>query len=123
MVIDCIQYRIANSNALCFLKDNNFTVHELRLLLFWARHPFAKLSLYTIANAMDTARINLRESISSLVRKSILIERQEKNDLTTYSLSIDWKTQECIEELAMMDWDQIQILEKQLRGEAVINSS
>ena len=120
MVIDCVQYRIANSELFRLLKNNRCTRLELRLLLFWARHPQAKLSLYTIATALDTARINLRDAIASLVRKSILEEQQNSNGLATYSLSIDQKIQECIEELAMMDLNQIKILEIQLQGGAIL---
>ncbi len=121
MVIDCIQYRIANSKLFSFLKENRFTGLELQLLLFWARHPHAKLSLYTIASAMDSARTSLRDAISSLVRKHILTEQLNNNGLSTYFLSSEWNIEEYIEELAKMDWTQIKVLEKQLEGEAVLH--
>jgi len=120
MVIDCIQYRIANSRLFHFLKENSSTNLELQLIRFWARHPRTKLSLYTIANAMDTARINLREAIRSLIEKGILQEQQDNNGLITYSLVADPQTQEFIEELARLDWNEIRILEKQLECEAVL---
>ena len=121
MVIDCIQYRVANSKLFGFLKENDFTRMELKLLMFWARHPNAKLSLYSIASALDTAKFNLRETISSLVRKSILLEQRPNNDLITYSLSGDWNTREFIEELSRMDWNQLKVLEQQLEGGAVLS--
>jgi len=120
MVIDCIQYRIANSRLFHFLKENSSTNLELQLIRFWARHPRTKLSLYTIANAMDTAKINLREAIRSLLEKGILQEQQDNNGLITYSLVDDPQTQEFIEELARLDWNEIRILEKQLECEAVL---
>ncbi len=120
MVIDCVQYRIANSRLFHFLKENSSTNLELQLIRFWARHPRTKLSLYTIANAMDTARINLREAIRSLIEKGILQEQQDNNGLITYSLVADPQTQEFIEELARLDWNEIRILEKQLECEAVL---
>lgn len=120
MVIDCIQYRIANSRLFHFLKENSSTNLELQLIRFWARHPRTKLSLYTIANAMDTAKINLREAISSLIEKGILQEQQDNNGLITYSLVDDPQTHEFIEELARLDWNEIRILEKQLECEAVL---
>ena len=122
MVIDCLHYRIADSKTLCMLKDNQLTDLELRLFFFWARHPHAKLSLYTIANAVDTAKINLRDAIESLVAKEILIEQQGKShDLITYFLSNDLKIQECIDEISRMDWNQIKLLELQLQGEAILH--
>ena len=120
MVIDCIQYRMANSRLFSFLKENSRTNLELQLIRFWARHPRTKLSLYTIANALDTARINLREAIKSLIEKGILQEQQDDNGLITYSLVNDPQTQEFIEELASLDWNEIRILEKQLECEAVL---
>ena len=119
MVIDCLQYRVANSKMFGFLKEKDFTKLEIRLIIFWARHPHAKLSLYTIASAMDTAKFNLREAISSLVIKNILTEQRNNNDLITYSLSSNWDTQEFIGELSQMDWNQLKVLEHQLEGGAI----
>jgi hypothetical protein len=120
MVIDCVQYRMANSNLYHFLKETSGSNTELQLIRFWARHPRAKLSLYTIANALDTARINLREAIRSLIEKNVLQEQEDGNGLITYSLVSNPQTQEYIEELAKLDWNEIRVLEKQLEGEAVL---
>jgi predicted DNA-binding transcriptional regulator len=120
MVIDCVQYRVANSKLFNFLKENSRTNLELQLIHCWARHPRTKLSLYTIANALDTARINLRESIRTLIEKGILQEQEDGNGLVTYSLASDPQTQEYIEELASLDWNEIRILEKQLEGDPVL---
>jgi hypothetical protein len=121
MVIDCVQYRVANSNVYHFVKDNNLTDPELRVLLFWARHPHAKVSLYTISYALDTARVNLRDAIESLVSKSILVEQHSCGDLTTYFLDNDAATLHCIVELSKMDWNQIKVLQKQLEGGAILD--
>lgn len=120
MVIDCIQYRIAKNEHFLFLKEKSLSSLELKLLLFWARHPHAKLSLYTIATAMDTARINLREAIASLVEKQILVKQHNDNDLSTYYLSNDCPIQECIKNLAEMNWNQLKILQIQLEGGAIL---
>jgi predicted DNA-binding transcriptional regulator len=120
MVIDCVQYRVANSRLFHFLKENSHNNLELQLIRFWARHPRAKLSLYTIASALDTAKINLREAIRALIAKGLLQEQQDGNGLITYSLTSDQQMNEYIEELARLDWNEIRILEKQLEGEAVL---
>jgi hypothetical protein len=121
MVIDCVQYRVANSELFRFMVENRFNGLELRLLLFWARHPNAKLSIYTIASAMDTARINLREAISSLVKKCVLEEHHNGCGLTTYYLNEDVNTKGMVDELSQLDWNQLRILEKQLQGEAILH--
>jgi predicted DNA-binding transcriptional regulator len=69
---------------------------------------------------MDTAKINLREAIRSLIEKGILQEQDDGNGLITYSLANDPRTQEYIEELAKLDWNEIRILERQLEGEAIL---
>ena len=92
---------------------------ELRLVRFWEHHPQAKLSLYSIANTLDTVRINLRHAIKALVEKGILEEQCNDNGLTTYSLSSDWQTRGCIEGLAKLDRGKIKISKKQLKGEAI----
>lgn len=99
---------------------NSGTGLELRLLRFWGRHPRAKLSLYTIAGALGTARTNLRQAIATLAAEGILKEQHNRNGLTTYSLNSDRETQNYIEELANLDWGEIRILEKQLEREAVL---
>lgn len=99
---------------------NNYSYLELRLLHFWGHHPRTKLSLYTIANAMDTARINLRHAIAALVAKGILDEQQDGNGLTTYSLNSDQQIQQYIEELTTLDWNRASVSTKQLEKEAVL---
>jgi len=120
MGIDCTQYRMANSRLFNFLNENSRTNLELRLIRFWARHPRTKLSLSTIANALDTAKINLREAIWTLIEKGILQVQQDNNGLITYSLVDDPHIQGFIEELTKLDLNEIRILEKQLECEAVL---
>jgi hypothetical protein len=121
MVIDCLQHRMANSKVSGFLKNNDFSKLEFQLLVFWAKHPHAKLSLYSITNALDTAKLGLREAIYSLVRKNILLEQHNNSDLTTYFLNGDWNIRESIEELSRMDWNQLKVLQKQIEGGAILS--
>lgn len=116
MVMDLLVYKTANENLLKFLVENRFSNLELRLLLFWARHPHAKLSIYTIASAMDTARINLRDAIATLVSKCVLEEQQNGCGLTTYYLSCNTATQDRVDELSRLDWNQLKTLEKNLQS-------
>ncbi len=116
MVMDLLVHKTANENLLKFLVENRFSNLELRLLLFWARHPHAKLSIYTIASAMDTARINLRDAIATLVSKCVLEEQQNGCGLTTYYLSRNNATQDRVDELSRLDWNQLKTLEKHLQS-------
>ena len=92
---------------------------ELRLLRFWGRNPRAKLSLYTIASALDTARIHLRYAITSLVEKGILKEQRSSNGLTTYALTNEQRIREYVDDVVKLDWSDINVLGNQLKGEAI----
>jgi len=118
MVIECLEKRVLHRELYRFLIENRFTNLELRLLLFWARHPNAKLSIYTIASAMDTARVNLRDAIASLVGKCVLAGQPNGCGLTTYYLNSDQNIRDRINELSQLDWNQIKVLEKQIQEEA-----
>ncbi len=120
MVISCTENPTTKTDLLNFIKENEFNGLELQLLVFWAKHPNAKLSLYSIANALDTAKLSLREAIYALVRKNVILEQHNNNDLTTYYLNGDCNTRSFIEELSYLDWSQLKVLKKQLEGGAVL---
>ena len=120
MVTDCRINQITNCDLVSFLKDTGCNGMQFQLLRFWGRHPRAKLSLYTIANALDTARFNLRHEIMALVEKGLLIAQHNGNGLTTYALTSDQRTQGYIDELARLDRTETKFLERQLEGEAVL---
>ena len=111
--------RIANYELLLFLKDIGCSGIQFRLLCFWGRHPKSRLSLYTVARALGTARINLRDAMTNLVEKGILVDQHDSNGLTTYALSGDQRIQEYIDELAKLDWSEAITLRKQLKEETV----
>ncbi|MCJ7653957.1 MAG: hypothetical protein MUO97_01425 [Dehalococcoidia bacterium] len=106
---------MVNDDLLSFLRGIGCSSDmQLELLRFWGRHPGAKLSLYTIAIALDTARIGLRDEIIALLEKGILIAEYNNNGLTTYALSDGQRTREYIDELAKLDSSETTNLRKQL---------
>ena len=122
MVIDYIENQTAKSDLLKYLRENEFNSLELQLLVFWAKHPNAKLSLYSIANALDTAKLGLRDAINALVRKNVILEQHNNNsDLITYYLNGNLDQRSYIDELSCLDWSQLKILKTQLEGGAVLN--
>ncbi|MGA7676934.1 MAG: hypothetical protein WCA51_00965 [Dehalococcoidia bacterium] len=114
MMIDCGIRRTAHYDLLPFLKDINCTSMQFKLLCFWGRHPKVKLSLYTIARALDTSALSLRDALANLVAKGILSAQHNNGDLITYALS-DQQTQEYIDELGSLDWNQMMNLGRQLK--------
>ncbi len=114
MVIDYRISRRVDYDLLSFLEDMNCTGMQFKILCFWGRHPKAKLSLYTIARALDTSAINLRDAIANLVEKGILTAQHNNDGLTTYALA-DQRTKGYIDELGGLDWNQTMNLEKQLK--------
>jgi hypothetical protein len=118
MVTDCRISRLEDYGLLSFLKDLNCTGMQFKLLCFWGRHPRAKLSLYTIASALDTSATNLRGAITNLVGKGILTAQHNNDGLTTYALS-EQGAQEYIDKLGSLDWNQTMNLGMQLKKETV----
>ncbi len=118
MVTNCGISQLEDYSLLSFLKDINCTGMQFKLLCFWGRHPRAKLSLYTIANALDTSASNLRAAISNLVGKGILTAQHNNDGLTTYALS-QHEAQEYIDKLGSLDWNQTMNLGRQLKKETV----
>jgi predicted DNA-binding transcriptional regulator len=116
MAINCRTRQTVYYNLLSFLKDINCTSMQFKLLCFWGRHPKAKLSLYTIARALDTSTLSLRDALTNLVAKGILSAQHNNDDLITYALS-DQQTQEYIDELGSLDWNQTMNLGRQLKEE------
>jgi len=118
MVTDCRISQLVDYSLLSFLKDINCTGMQFKLLCFWGRHPKAKLSLYTIASALDTSATNLRGAITNLVGKGILTAQHNNDGLTTYALS-EQGAQEYIDKLSSLDWNQTMNLGRQLKKETV----
>jgi hypothetical protein len=118
MVTDCRISQLVDYSLLSFLKDINCTGMQFKLLCFWGRHPRAKLSLYTIASALDTSATNLRGAIANLVGKGILTAQHNNDGLTTYALS-EQGAQEYIDKLGSLDWNQTMNLGRQLKKEPV----
>ncbi|MBM4447598.1 MAG: hypothetical protein FJ023_09715 [Chloroflexi bacterium] len=122
MVTDDRIGRIAGYDVLSFLEDINCTGMQFRLLRFWVRHPKAKLSLYTMARALNTSAISLRDAITNLVENGILTAQHNNHGLTTYALS-EQGAQEYIDELGSLDIHQTKTLERQLKEKTVSPTS
>jgi hypothetical protein len=118
MVVDCRIRQTAGYDMLSSLKDIGCTDMQFKLLCFWGRHRKAKLSLYTIAGALDTPATGLRDAITSLVGKGILTAQDDNYGLTTYALS-EQGAREYIDGLGSLDWNQTMSLGRQLSEEPV----
>lgn len=72
---------------------------QFELLQFWRRNPKARLSLYNMDGTLDSPKNELRNAITALAEKGILVAEHNRNGLTTYALSTQ-QSQEYIVELA-----------------------
>ena len=117
MVIDYTIARIANYSIISFLKDKVCNKMQFDLLYFLVRHPKAKLTLCSIAGALDTSRSSLRDVIMALVREGFLISTTDGNGLTTYALA-NPQINEYINELSNLDWLERKELEKQIEDQS-----
>ncbi len=114
MVIECKPEQRTDSNLESFLKNIDCSDMQFKLLNFRARHPRAKLSLYTMAHAMSTTKINLRDEIAALVEKGMLTIERTDNGLTTYSFSQP-EAQNFMNDLSKLDWAEAIRLGNQIR--------
>ena len=83
MVLDHEEERMTNYELLPFLKDIGCSDMQFKLLSFWGRHPRAKLTLRTIAGALDISNNSLRAAMKALEEKGILTAQNNGNGLTT----------------------------------------
>jgi hypothetical protein len=116
MKTDYIETKV-NRDLLSFLKNIDCNGIQFKILFFWGRHPKSRLSFYTVARALDTARLDLRNAMSSLVEKGILTEWHNGAGLTTYALAYDERINEYMAELAKLDWAKALTLRKQLESQ------
>lgn len=114
MVIELKTERPVVDDLESFLKNIGCSDVQFKLINFWARHPRAKLSLYTMAQAMSTTKINLRDEIKALVDKGILTTQQNNNGLTTYSFS-NPEAKKFMDDLSKLDWAEATRLGNQLK--------
>jgi hypothetical protein len=114
MVIDFKSETAISDNLESFLKTIDCSDMQFKLLNFWARHPRAKLSLYTMAQAMSTTKVNLRDEIEALVDKGMLSTQRNENGLTTYSFSQP-EAQSFMDDLSKLDWAEAIRLGNQLK--------
>jgi predicted DNA-binding transcriptional regulator len=119
LITDSGEKRIMNNDLFIFLKDIGCSDMQFQLLCFWGRHPKAKLTLKTVAIALDASKNSVRDAIAALVEKGILVAQHNGNGLTTYALSGDERTQRCIDELAKLDWSSIKNIEVELKKETL----
>jgi DNA-binding transcriptional ArsR family regulator len=105
-----------NHDLLSFLKNIRCNTIQLKVLFFLGRHPRSRLSFYTVAKALDAARLDLRNAMTALVEKGILTERRDSG-LTTYALAYDERINGYMDELAKLDLAKAIYLRRQLESE------
>jgi hypothetical protein len=111
-----------NHDLLSFLKNIGCSGIQFKILSYWVRHPKSRLSFYTVARALDTARLDLRNAMSALVEKGVLTEQRDGAGLTTYALAYNDRINGYIKELAKLDCSEAINLRRQLVGNSIITN-
>jgi hypothetical protein len=120
MVINSQCANMTGHDLLSFLRENEFTGHRLRLLLFWSRHPQAKFNLDCIAHVLDVTNYHLRELLRELISKGMVEERYCTGGIAHYSLNTGHALSDYLRELATLDWSAIRNLEGEVQREALL---
>jgi hypothetical protein len=100
---------ITRQDLLSFLEEISCSNLEFKLLCFWARHPRAAFSLFTISQALDCPVQRIKDSLSDLVYKKIITVSDDNNELLRYALS-ECDPVKYVEELGRLDWSEQLIL-------------
>jgi hypothetical protein len=111
---------MTDHDLISFLRENDFTGHRLRLLLFWSRHPQAKFNLDCIAHVLDVTHYHLREMLRELISKGMVEERYCTSGIAHYSLNSGHALSDYLQELATLDWSAIRNLEGEVQREALL---
>ncbi len=111
---------MTDQDLISFLKENDFTGHRLRLLLFWGRHPQAKFNLDCIAHVLDITHHHLHEMLRELIEKGMVEEKYCSSGIAHYSLNPEHELSDYVQELAMMDWSAIRNLEGEVERSALL---
>jgi predicted ArsR family transcriptional regulator len=111
---------LTDHDLISFLRENDFTGHRLRLMLFWGRHPQAKFNLDGIAHVLDITRHHLRELLRELIEKGMVEERYCNSGIAHYSLNSEHALSDYVQELARLDWSAIRNLEGEAEREALL---
>jgi hypothetical protein len=111
---------MTDHDLISFLRENDFTGHRLRLLLFWSRHPQAKFNLDGIAHVLDVTHYHLRELLRELIDKGMVEEMYCASGIAHYSLNPRHALGDYLRELAMLDWSAIRNLEGEVQREALL---
>jgi len=111
---------MTDHDLISFLRENDFTGHRLRLLLFWGRHPQAKFNLDCIAHVFDITHHHLREMLRELIEKGMVEEKYCTSGIAHYSLNPEHALSDYVQELATLDWSAIRNLEGEVEREALL---
>lgn len=111
---------MTDHDLISFLRENDFTGHRLRLLLFWGRHPQAKFNLDCIAHVLDITHHHLREMLRELIEKGMVEEKYCTSGIAHYSLNPEHALSDYVQELATLDWSAIRNLEGEVEREALL---
>ncbi len=111
---------MTDHDLVSFLRENDFTGHRLRLLLFWGRHPQAKFNLDCIAHVLDITHHHLREMLRELIDKGMVEEQYCSSGIAHYSLNPEHALNDYVQELAALDWSAIRNLEGEVEREALL---
>ncbi|MBN1690640.1 MAG: hypothetical protein JW901_06430 [Dehalococcoidia bacterium] len=120
MVMNGHSTSMTDHDLISFLRENDFTGHRLRLLLFWGRHPQAKFNLDCIAHVLDITHHHLREMLRELIEKGMVEEKYCTSGIAHYSLNPEHALSDYVQELATLDWSAIRNLEGEVEREALL---
>ena len=105
MPIKCKINRAGYNELMEFFTGIDCSINQFKVLCFMVRHPRTRLGIDSIAGIIDINRTSLKNELTALIDKGVLVE-QNDDGAATYSLSSDIKVHHYMSVLAALDWSE-----------------
>lgn len=99
-----------------FLEEHGNNQVKRGLLEFWGRHYDAKFSRRVICYALDCSKLEAEGALRAMVEEGLL-DKHITNGVTLYSLTRNEEKRRLVLELAVLGWDQWNIMIKRIEQE------
>ncbi|MDD5126742.1 MAG: hypothetical protein PHR43_01380 [Dehalococcoidales bacterium] len=110
-------HALTTRDELCrFIKQNAETRLKRELLAFLGRHSCTRFAISAICHYLGCHRLDIEEVLTSLISAG-LITRDNSSGTIFYSLTTSKEKRRMVIELAALDWEQRQLIARQLNNE------
>jgi hypothetical protein len=97
--------RAGYDELMAFITEIDCDIIQFKLLCFMVRHLKTRLCIDSIAGVLDISKVNLKNEVTALIDKGVLVEQNDEGSVT-YALSSDSEIRKYSVILAALDWSE-----------------